>query len=89
MMQEGRDVAIQHCKNLADEKCFAEFSRDCPNARFVADRVVLLPSYPKYSDEEVGRTIAATRAYFEKRASARRSGKQPSVAVPAHAGIKG
>jgi len=79
MMQEGRDVAIQHCKNLADEKCFEEFYRDCPNARLVADRVVLLPSHPKYSDVEVGRTIAATRAYFEKnrRPAAQTSGQTP------------
>ena len=65
MMQEGRDVAIQHCKNLADEDAFKEFRRDCPNARWIAQRVILLPDHPKYSDQEVDRTIAATRAYFE------------------------
>jgi len=65
MMHEGRDVAIQHCKNLADEECFSEFRRDCPNARWVAKRVVLLPDHPKYSDDEVDRTISAARAYFE------------------------
>lgn len=65
MMQEGRDVAIQHCKNLADEECFKAFRRDCPNARWVAKRVVLLPDHPKYSDDEVDRTIAAAKAYFE------------------------
>lgn len=65
MMQEGRDIAIQHCKNLADEECFKSFRRDCPNARWVAQRVVLLPDHPKYSDQEVDRTIVAARAYFE------------------------
>ena len=65
MMREGRDVAIQHCKNLADEECFKEFRSDCPNARWVAERVVLLPDHPKYSDDEVDRTVAAARAYFE------------------------
>ncbi|MCC6948869.1 MAG: DegT/DnrJ/EryC1/StrS family aminotransferase [Bradyrhizobiaceae bacterium] len=65
MMRAGRDIAIQHCGNLADEKCFKSFHRDCPNARWVAQRVVLLPDHPKYSDREVQRTIAATRAYFE------------------------
>ena len=64
MMQQGRDVAIQHCRNLADEETFKEFRRSCPNARWVAERVVLLPAHPKYSDREVDRTITAARAYF-------------------------
>jgi dTDP-4-amino-4,6-dideoxygalactose transaminase len=75
MMREGRDIAIQHCRNLADEDAFREFRRDCPNARWVAQRVILLPDHPKYSDEEVDRTIAAVRAYF---AMSRKPIGQPS-----------
>jgi dTDP-4-amino-4,6-dideoxygalactose transaminase len=75
MMQEGRDIAIQHCRNLADEECFKSFRSDCPNARCVAQSVVLLPDYPKYSDQEVDRTIASARAYFE---ASRKSLGQPT-----------
>ena len=63
MMRAGRDVGIQHLKNCADLDCFAEFHRDCPVARKTSREVVLLPTYPRYSVQEVERTISATRRY--------------------------
>ena len=36
MMREHRDVAAQHLRNCADLPCFAEFQRECPNARVTA-----------------------------------------------------
>lgn len=64
MMRERRDVAAQHLRNCADLPCFAEFQRDCPNARETARSVALLPTYPRYGDADIDRNIAAVRRYF-------------------------
>jgi len=64
MMRERCDVAAQHLKNCADLPCFADFARDCPNARRSADSVVLLPTYPRYSEADVTRNIRVVREYF-------------------------
>jgi len=64
MMRERCDVAAQHLKNCADLPCFAEFARDCPNARRTAESVILLPTYPRYSPRDVDRNIRVLRAYF-------------------------
>jgi dTDP-4-amino-4,6-dideoxygalactose transaminase len=66
LMQEHRDVAAQHLKNCADEPTYAEFARDCPNARFTANATVILPSYPRYSLEDVDANIASIRRHFGK-----------------------
>lgn len=66
MMRQRRDVAQQHLHNCAEEPCFAEFFRDCPNAHRTAASVVLLPTYPRYSDAEVERNIRVIRGYFGK-----------------------
>jgi dTDP-4-amino-4,6-dideoxygalactose transaminase len=64
MMASLRDVAAQHLKNCADLPCFSEFHRDCPTARRVADRVILLPTYPRYGRTDIDRTIAVIRSIF-------------------------
>jgi dTDP-4-amino-4,6-dideoxygalactose transaminase len=67
MMLEQRDVAAQHLRNCADLPCFAEFARDCPNARATAGSVALLPTYPRHSHSEVDLNIEAVRRYFDRR----------------------
>jgi dTDP-4-amino-4,6-dideoxygalactose transaminase len=64
MMQERCDVAAQHLKNCADLPCFTDFARDCPNARRTANSVILLPTYPRYSQGDVERNIRVLRGYF-------------------------
>jgi len=64
MMIERRDVAGQHLHNCADLPCFEAFHRDCPNARRTATSVVLLPTYPRYSMQNVERNVASIRRYF-------------------------
>jgi dTDP-4-amino-4,6-dideoxygalactose transaminase len=64
MMRERRDCAAQHLHNCADLECFAEFHRDCPHARETAASVVLLPTYPRYSERDVARNIEVIRRYF-------------------------
>jgi dTDP-4-amino-4,6-dideoxygalactose transaminase len=67
MMRRGRDVAGQHIKNCADFPAFAEWHRDCPNARKTANAVVLLPTYPRYSLREVEANVRVIREYFGAR----------------------
>jgi dTDP-4-amino-4,6-dideoxygalactose transaminase len=64
MMRYGRDVVIQHIGNTADYTCFAQYSRDCPNARRTAKSVLLLPSYPGYSSAEARKNVEILRRYF-------------------------
>ena len=64
LMRDKRDMAAQHLHNCADLPCFSEFHRDCPNARRTARSVILLPTYPRYSNVDVERNIASIRHYF-------------------------
>lgn len=64
LMKQRRDVGIQHLKNCADLDSFAEFQRNCPNARRVAKSVVLLPTYPRYGEKEVRKTADAVLNFF-------------------------
>jgi len=64
MMRERCDVAAQHLKNCADLECFSEFADECPNARKAARSVLLLPTYPRYSNADVDRNIRVLREYF-------------------------
>jgi dTDP-4-amino-4,6-dideoxygalactose transaminase len=64
MMRHGRDVVIQHIGNAADYACFAQYHRDCPNARQTAKSVLLLPSYPGYSSAEAHKNVEIIRRYF-------------------------
>lgn len=59
LMQAHRDVGLQHLKNCADLPAFRDFYRDCPNARATANEVVLLPTYPQYSDGQAEKNINA------------------------------
>jgi dTDP-4-amino-4,6-dideoxygalactose transaminase len=64
LMTEHRDIAGQHLKNCADLDCFAEYRRECPNARRTSVSLVLLPTYPRYSARDVEANIASLRRYF-------------------------
>jgi len=74
MLRRGCDIAPQHMRNCADLECFAEFHRDCPNARRTADETIVLPSYAKYDMDHVLRNIRAIREFFGKDHSGRTSG---------------
>ena len=64
LMSNRRDCAVQHLKNCADLECFANWYRNCPNARRTAAETLILPTYPRYGRDEVTRTAAAVRSYF-------------------------
>jgi len=63
IMRCGCDVRIESITNTADLPCFSAYARYCPHARRIADRVVLLPTYPRYGEAEVHRMITAIRSY--------------------------
>jgi perosamine synthetase len=66
VMRQGRDIAMSYHRNCASMPCFREFARDCPNAQATADSLIYLPTYPRYGEDEVRKTITAIRSYFGK-----------------------
>ena len=64
MMRHRRDLRVSYFGNLADDPCFEQFAADCPNARKVAARALLLPTYPSYFKAEVEKNIDALRSCF-------------------------
>jgi dTDP-4-amino-4,6-dideoxygalactose transaminase len=64
LMRRRRDVSIQHIGNTADLAVFSAFASDCPVARRVAARVVLLPTYPGYGAAHARANVAAIRAFY-------------------------
>jgi dTDP-4-amino-4,6-dideoxygalactose transaminase len=65
-MQKCQDITIQHLTNTADAACYAQWYCDCPNARAVADQILLLPTYPSYGERDVRRNVALVRRFFGK-----------------------
>jgi dTDP-4-amino-4,6-dideoxygalactose transaminase len=62
----GRDFAAQHLRNCADLPEFAEFYRDCPNARAAARELILLPTYPRYPVPEIQRNIEIIQDFYRQ-----------------------
>lgn len=65
LMRHGRDCVIQHIRNTAEMDCFAQFARDCPQAKRTAEEVLLLPTYPGYKPGEAEKNIAVLRRYYQ------------------------
>jgi perosamine synthetase len=63
MTQHLRDVQISHHRNCASLPCFADYYRDCPNAEKAAERVIYLPTYPGYRDDQVNANVETIRAF--------------------------
>lgn len=61
-----RDVQISHHRNCASLPCFSAFFRDCPNAERAGQRVIYLPTYPGYREDQVNANVEAIRAYFRE-----------------------
>jgi dTDP-4-amino-4,6-dideoxygalactose transaminase len=66
LMHRRRDIGVQHLKNCADLPAFARYYRDCPRTRVAAKEVILLPTYPRYSEREVRRNSRLIREFFTK-----------------------
>jgi perosamine synthetase len=63
-MRNQRDITESYHRNCAALPCFAEYRRECPNAEATASSLIYLPTYPRYSQREIHRTIAAIRQFF-------------------------
>lgn len=63
-LKHGRDITESYHRNCAELPCFAEFKGHCPRAQATADSLIYLPTYPRYTLDEVRKTVAAIRAYF-------------------------
>ena len=61
-----RDVQISHHRNCASLPCFAAFQRDCPNAEKAAQRLIYLPTYPGYRNDQVMANVETIRAYLRE-----------------------
>lgn len=66
MTERLRDVQISHHRNCASLPCFAPYYRDCPNAEKAAQRVIYLPTYPGYRDDQVRANVEAIRAFVRE-----------------------
>jgi dTDP-4-amino-4,6-dideoxygalactose transaminase len=66
MTERLRDIQISHHRNCAGLSCFSDYRRDCPNAEMAANRVVYLPAYPGYRDDQVAANIETIREYFRE-----------------------
>jgi dTDP-4-amino-4,6-dideoxygalactose transaminase len=64
MFEQGRDIAAGHFTSTADSPRFEEFYRDCPNSKKVEKELLYLPTYPRYSRQEVEKNIEVIRKYF-------------------------
>ena len=64
VMRQGRDITPSYHRNCAALPCFSDYAASCPNAQATADSLIYLPTYPRYSKAEVGKTIRAIRSFF-------------------------
>ena len=66
MTERLRDVQISHHRNCASLPCFAPYFRDCPNAEKASQRVIYLPTYPGYRDDQVRANVESIRAFVRE-----------------------
>ena len=67
MTEKLRDVQVSHHRNCADMACFAEYARDCPNAALAERRLIYLPTYPGYREDQVRANVDVIRGFFQER----------------------
>lgn len=79
MYSQGRDIAAGHFTSTADSPRFQEYHRNCPNAAKVEKELIYLPTYPRYSRNEIEKNIKVIRQYFS-------SQTQPVAQQPAVVG---
>lgn len=66
LMEHRRDIGIQHLKNCAALPGFNNYYGECPRATAVAKEVILLPTYPRYTEGEIRRNIEVIQEFFRK-----------------------
>ena len=66
LMEHRRDIGIQHLKNCAALPGFKNYFRECPRATSTSEDIILLPTYPRYTEGEIRRNIEAIHAFFRR-----------------------
>jgi perosamine synthetase len=69
MTERLRDVQISHHRNCASVPCFASYYRECPNAEKAANRLIYLPTYPGYRDDQARANVEAVRTFVMREAN--------------------
>jgi len=64
VMRQGRDITMSYHRNCATMPCFADYACDCPNAQTTANSLIYLPTYPRYGEAEINKTVRAIRSFF-------------------------
>jgi perosamine synthetase len=65
-LTRGRDWVLSHYHNCASLEIFKDFYASCPIAEATAKELLYLPTYPRYSPEEVDRNIKVIREFFNR-----------------------
>jgi perosamine synthetase len=66
MTEKLRDIQISHHRNCAAMPCFANYKRDCPNAALAERRLIYLPTYPGYREDQVRANIEVIRDFVRE-----------------------
>jgi len=53
LIREGFDCRKFYYRNCANIDIFKEYYKDCPNAQSLEDRIIMLPIYPSYSQNDI------------------------------------
>lgn len=61
-----RDLVLSHYHNTASLEIFKDFYRACPHADATAKELLYLATYPRYSNAQVLKNIAAIQKFFQK-----------------------
>lgn len=64
LMEHRRDIGIQHLKNCAALPGFQSYDGECPRATSTSKDVILLPTYPRYTEAEIRRNIEVIQEFF-------------------------
>lgn len=65
-MKYGRDITESYHRNCAELQCFSMYFNDCPNAHKTSNSLIYLPTYPRYTKDEINKTIKVIRSFFGK-----------------------
>jgi|SRR5665213_248123 len=63
-MKRLRDVTESYHRNCAALSCFAPFAQPCPNAQETSDSLIYLPTYPRYTENQIRQTVSVIRQFF-------------------------
>ena len=64
LIKNNVDVGPQHYKNTASLNSFKDYYSDCPVAEKVSKSVLLLPTYPRYTEDNINKVINLIKEFY-------------------------